>query len=72
MSADLVSIDDASCANAHQLGPGDIAVEIILRGVLAAKLLAEARRRGRPPAELFADIVEAVLDGDLVTAVIDD
>lgn len=49
-----------------------IKVEMTLSGALAGRLLSAASARSIEPVDLLANIVEAVLDGDLVTAVLDD
>lgn len=72
MSADTREKDERRWSAAQKLEPGDIAVEIVLRGPLAKKLRAEARKRRRRPVDLFADLVESVLEDDLVAAVLDE
>ena len=52
--------------------PIEIDVQMTLKNDLARKLVAEAKRLGRSPVELMADIVERVLGDNLVSAVIDD
>lgn len=47
-------------------------IDLQLRGRNAAMLIAEARKRRREPAELLADLIEAVLTDNLVDAVLDD
>lgn len=47
-----------------------IDIELQLRGALAAALEAEAKRRGRPPAELLSDVIEMVIRDDLWVAVL--
>lgn len=51
-------------------GP-EIRIETELRGKLAAKLIAEAKKRGRQPVELIAAVVELVIADDLFAAVLD-
>lgn len=48
-----------------------IDIELQLRGQLAAALVAEAKRRNRPPAELLSDLIEIVIGDDLFDAVPD-
>lgn len=72
MSAETREKDERRWSAAQKLEPGDIAVEIVLRGPLAKKLRAEARKRRRRPVDLFADLVESVLEDDLVAAVLDE
>lgn len=47
-------------------GRVEIDIETQLRGNLARKLIAEAKKRRREPADLLADIVICVLRDDLV------
>jgi len=54
------------------LGAPVLDIALQLRGRNAAMLLAEARKRRREPAELLADLIEAVLTDNLVDAVLDD
>ena len=49
----------------------EIDIELQLRGLLADRLQSEADRICREPAELLADIIEAVLNENLVNAVLD-
>lgn len=49
-----------------------IDINMTLNGPLSDTLIAAAAKRGREPAEVFADIVEVVLGDDLVDAVLDD
>ena len=46
-------------------------IDLELRGQLARRLDAEAKRRGRPAAEIIADLIETVIEDDLVAAVLD-
>lgn len=46
--------------------------EIVLKGPLANHLTAAAQKRNVPPVELLADIIEAVLNDNLIDAVLDD
>lgn len=46
-------------------------IELQLRGPNAARLLAEAKKRARDPAELLADVIEAVITDNLFTAVLE-
>lgn len=71
MNAPPIETVNSNCAHTWRLGPGDIAVDTILRGPLAKTLLAEAAKRGVEPVVLLADIIEAVLTDDLVAAVLD-
>lgn len=52
--------------------PLEIDIELTLRGRLARMLTAHAERRRKGPAELLSDLIEAVLNDDLVNAVLDD
>ena len=72
MSAETRETDERRWSAAQKLEPGDIAVEIVLRGPFAKKLRAEARKRRRRPVDLFADLVESVLEDDLVAAALDE
>lgn len=49
----------------------ELSLEMSIRGPLAVTLLKAAEARNVKPIELLADIIEAVLNDDLVAAVID-
>jgi hypothetical protein len=46
-------------------------ISLQLRGKLSAALLAEAKRRKRDPADLLADVIEAVIADNLFAAVLE-
>lgn len=49
-----------------------IDIQTQLRGELAERLVEEADKRGQRPIDIVADILTAVIQDDLFTAVLDD
>lgn len=56
----------------HPLQEIEIDLELTLRGDLAKSVAEIAERRRQEPAELLADVIEAVFGDDIVDAVLDD
>lgn len=53
--------------------PNDqLEINLTLRNHLATRLFEEARRRGKRPVDLLADIIENVIADDLFAAVLED
>lgn len=50
----------------------ELEIDCTLRGVLAEKLVAEARKRNLPPVTLLQTIMETILCDDLVDAILDE
>lgn len=50
----------------------EIEVTAVFKNQMARKIMDEAKKRGREPVELMADVIEIVADHNLWQAVLDD
>ena len=58
-------------AGLHPLVQIEIGISLTLRGSLARSVIEQAERLSKEPSELMADVIEAVFEGDIVDAVLD-